>query len=303
MTSFAPIVLFVYNRPMHTQKTVESLLENFGIKNTDLVIYSDGPKNKYDVKDVAKVRNYLKDIKGVKSLEIFESEGNKGLAKSIISGVDHMLDVYEKVIVLEDDILLSNTFIKNMNSMLDLYKNNQHVMSISGYNHPPNVLNIKKQYPYDIFFNIRCSSWGWATWKSRWKSVDWSVSDYAMLSETPTLINSFNRGGADLYHMLSMQIEGLIDSWAIRWQFEHFKKNAYAVWPVKSMVNNIGHDSTGVHCSKSTRLTQSLHNNVILKEIPKYVFVDSEIQNSFCSIYKSNSLRRLLGKTLRRIKK
>ena len=43
--NYTPIILFTYCRPRHTKQTVEALLENSEASNSDLIIYSDGPKN------------------------------------------------------------------------------------------------------------------------------------------------------------------------------------------------------------------------------------------------------------------
>ena len=40
----APVVLFVYTRPWHTRQTIESLLKNEIARDTELFIFSDGPK-------------------------------------------------------------------------------------------------------------------------------------------------------------------------------------------------------------------------------------------------------------------
>lgn len=42
----APIVIFTYNRPWHTQQTVEALLKNEYASESDLIIFSDAPKMK-----------------------------------------------------------------------------------------------------------------------------------------------------------------------------------------------------------------------------------------------------------------
>lgn len=74
MDNLAPIVLFVYNRPEHTQRTVESLLNNTLINNSTLFIYSDGHKNDKDLKNVEEVKDYIRTIKGFDKIEIIERE-------------------------------------------------------------------------------------------------------------------------------------------------------------------------------------------------------------------------------------
>jgi GT2 family glycosyltransferase len=107
----APITLFVYNRLDHTIDTVMALQKNDLSKESELFIFSDGPKNKDDEKKVLAVRKYIKSIKGFKKVTIFESKKNKGLANSIISGVTKIINKYGRIIVLEDDIVTSKYFL------------------------------------------------------------------------------------------------------------------------------------------------------------------------------------------------
>src|SRR3990167_9660533 len=108
----APIVLFVYNRLRHTRKTIEALKENYLAKDSDVFIFSDGPKNEIDKPGVEEVRNYVKTISGFRSVNVVEREKNLGLANSIISGVTEVVNKFGKVIVLEDDLVTSPYFLK-----------------------------------------------------------------------------------------------------------------------------------------------------------------------------------------------
>ena len=103
----APIVLFTYNRPQHLQTLVESLLQNDLAKQSPLFVFSDGCKTACDEEKVAEVRAYLHTLSGFQSVTIVESPENKGLAKSVIHGVTQVLKQYDRVIVLEDDLILS----------------------------------------------------------------------------------------------------------------------------------------------------------------------------------------------------
>ena len=119
----APVVLFVFNRLLHTKLTIEALLNNFGSLDTPLIIFSDGPKNSLQSMQVDAVRLYLYSVQGFKSIEIYEQKINIGLSKSIINGVTHVLNQYDQVIVLEDDLITSKYFLDFMNEGLHKYKN------------------------------------------------------------------------------------------------------------------------------------------------------------------------------------
>ena len=129
----APIVLFVYNRPWHTAQTLEALKKNYLALNSDLFIFSDGPKNEQAKEKVFEVRKLLKTVTGFKKITIIEKETNIGLANSVINGVTEIINEYRKIIVIEDDIITAPYFLKYMNNALDLYETENKFMQIPVY--------------------------------------------------------------------------------------------------------------------------------------------------------------------------
>ena len=156
--SLAPIILFVYNRPGHTKQTVESLKNNLLAKESDLFIFSDGPKNNLDEKLVNEVREFIKSINGYRQINVIEKNENIGLANSIISGVTTVLNEFKKSIIVEDDLVSSPFFLKYMNEALNFYQDENKIFSISGYSYP---IDIPVKYNKDIYLLPRASSWGW----------------------------------------------------------------------------------------------------------------------------------------------
>ena len=231
MKKLAPIILFVYNRLIHLRQTVISLQANKISKESDLYIYSDGPKNSADTQKVSRIREYIKTVTGFKTIHIIENRTNKGLANSVISGVTEILHNYSRVIVVEDDLQVSEKFLEFMNAALEYYSSSPEIFSISGYNFP---IIIPTDYGNDVYLSYRPSSWGWATWRGRWDQVDWEIKDYREFKKNKNAQRLFNHGGEDLAPMLHKQMKGVIDSWAIRWAYSHFKNNGYCLFPNKS---------------------------------------------------------------------
>ena len=267
--TLAPVVLFAYNRPDHMRQTIEALQKNELADRSDLFIYSDGPKDEQTEKAVQKVREYIHTINGFKTVTIREREENWGLAKSIIGGVTEVINEYGRIIVLEDDLISSPMFLNYMNYYLNAYKNEHKVFSITGFNYPQNLFNIPDDYIYSIYFGCRCMSWSWATWSDRWDKVDWQIKDFGTFIQDKKSKKLFNRGGDDLTDMLKSQIEGKIDSWAIRWCYAHYKHNSYCVYPIKSLIKNLGFDGTGVHCGNTNKFnSQLIHGKFDFKNPP-----------------------------------
>ena len=246
-TNLAPVCLFVYSRLTETKQTVESLQKNALAAESRLHIFSDGPKNTKNIEEVRTVREYIHTISGFADVTIYESEANKGLANSIISGVTQIVTEYGKAIVVEDDLLMSTNFLSFMNQALDFYESEKNVLNISGYSFP---LNYAPDYKYDVAFSLRSASWGWAIWKDRWEQIDWTVKDYNSFRWNVFKLLKFSRGGSDLCQMLHRQMKGQIDSWAIRFDYHHYKHNYLDVFPLKSKVAYNGFNSEATHTKK-----------------------------------------------------
>jgi len=275
MFNLAPIVIFTYRRDIN--KLIESLNRNSIAKESDLYIFSDGYKNENDKKDVLEVRERLKHIEGFKSVHLKLSAKNKGLASSVIEGVSSILQKYTNIIVLEDDLIVADNFLKYMNEALTYYKENEKIWSISGYTPQ---LDCLRNYNKDVYLSVRASSWGWATWNDRWESIDWSVKNWEEFKHNKELIDRFNLGGNDMYHMLEMQLLDKIDSWAIRWCFNQFMKESYTVYPTESKLKNIGFDDVGTHNSNGASRWKNIVSN------KKVVFEDLELNNEIVQCFK-----------------
>ncbi|QCT93963.1 glycosyltransferase [Caminibacter mediatlanticus TB-2] len=243
-----PILIFSYIRLNELKLTIESLLNNKDIDKYYIFIFNDYVKNLDDKNKMIQVRRYIENLekeKKFKNLKIIFREENYGLAKNIIEGVTEIINIYGKVIVLEDDLILSNNFLCYMKKALNHYEDDENIFSISGYTMP---LKRLENYEYDSYLALRPSSWGWATWKDRWNKVDWDVSDFNNFIKNRDNIKAFNKGGVDLSRMLKHYMKGKNNSWAIRWAYGMFKNGQYCVYPKISKVQNIGFGLNATHC-------------------------------------------------------
>ncbi|QJD94407.1 glycosyltransferase [Mucilaginibacter robiniae] len=248
--NLAPVLVFTYKRLEPLKQSIEALKKNVLAKESNLYIFSDGAKNDSDREQVKSVREFLKDVSGFKSITIKEAEVNKGLANSIIQGVTEVLENHNEVIVLEDDLLTTPNFLTFMNQALNKYRNSASVFSISGYSFDLGECTYENS---DAYFLERGWSWGWATWKNKWSDVDWKVKDYDSFRRDKRRQRAFAKGGSDLNKMLRNQMNGLLDSWAIRWFYYQYKVKGLTLYPVRSKVYNNGFDNSATHTNGSDR--------------------------------------------------
>lgn len=253
----APLVFFVYNREDHCRIVVEALKSCKLADQTDLFIFSDGPKNEKQAERVNRVRDYLRQIdkSAFKSVTVKESEKNKGLASSVIGAVGEIIGKYGKVIVIEDDSVPSPNFLSYMNFCLDEYENDSRVWAIGGYLIP---FSLPDGFSQDVFLSLRGSSCAWATWSDRWDLIDWDCKYYKGVKYNIFKRRDFNRAGKDLSLMLDRQMQHKIDSWAVRFAFARYQNNKYWVMPRISKIYNIGFDNSGTHSGLTDRYSKVL---------------------------------------------
>jgi len=262
----APIILFVYNRPWHAEQTLNALMQNDFANQSTLYIYADGIRTEASnalKTQVTETREIIRKKQWCKEVIIVEKTENDGLAKSIINGVSEIINKHGKVIVLEDDIVTSQGFLKYMNDALSIYETNEKVFHISGYMYPHNRI-----LPETFFLNVPLC-WGWATWKDSWSQL---ISDNLKLIELCDADNNwidFDKfGGNYLSNQLKANIAGDLNTWFVKWHASVLLKKGYCLFPNISLVNNIGFDGTGVHNGPETKFTNNtLADYIEVKEI------------------------------------
>lgn len=284
------IVVFAYNRANMIERMLRSLMSCNEVEKYDIWIFFDAPKDDFeDLVNTDKVRitagELLKQGK-FKTYRMILREKHLGLAASVISGVTEAFDKYDSVICLEDDLIFSRDYLTYMSAMLDRYKENERIWSISGYSPYLDRLNILDS---DLYLSYRASSLGWGMWKDRWMTIDWDVTDYSGFRLSISKRNSFSRGGIDMPLMLDLQMNGIIDSWAIRWCYEQWKQNKMSIFPKETRVEHIGYDGSATHAKKKTRPEQVLKKSH--EEITGEAVFDDFVLDEFRNYYRCNKVK------------
>ncbi|MBC8109853.1 MAG: glycosyltransferase [Verrucomicrobia bacterium] len=266
----APVILFVYNRPEHTEKMLNSLVNNHLADRSVLYIFADGIREnatETEKNAVLLTRQIISQKNWCKTVHIIEADRNLGLAQAIVNGVTQTLQKHGKVIVLEDDLLLAPGFLSYMNQSLDLYANSPQVMHISGYIFPIDTHNFKE----NTFFYNQASSWGWATWQRAWNFFENDASKLIDgISQIPNGKSYFNiDDGFDFFGLLEENAAGTKKTWAVKWQASILLKNGLCLHPKKTLLNNIGNDGSGVHKGFTNKyLNPAIADFLEVKPIP-----------------------------------
>lgn len=255
--SLAPVCIFVYLRLDHFVQTIDALLDNDLAEQTPVFIFSDAAKSEMDSDRVEAIRQYANGISGFKSVTLISRQKNLGLSGNIIDGVSTIIQEYGKVIVLEDDIVTSKYFLSFMNDALENFKNNSEVGCVHGYLYPD--LDISEP-----FFLRGADCWGWGTWSDRWSYFNSDAQQLFYELKKERYFYDFDFCGTYPFSkMLKNNMRKKNDSWAIRWYASLYLRNMLTLYPHESLVNNIGHDDSGMNCKFTTAYLTQLSNQKI----------------------------------------
>jgi hypothetical protein len=258
MTSFlneelAPIALFVYKRPYHTTKVLNALAKCKESANSILYIFSDGPSHdmcQEDIFLVSEVRRIINSENRFARTIISMSERNQGCAKAITEGINFVVNKHGKIIVLEDDIIVSHVFLEYMNFCLNYFENTFEISSINAYSH--NIFTMPEYY-----FLKGGDCWGWGTWKRGWDLINLNAAQLYDNYIDTGLLEEWETG--NLVSTLKSAISSPQNIWDIQWSLSLFVNDKLSIWPGKSYVYNIGYDGTG------TNIILDVYKHFILK--------------------------------------
>lgn len=245
MSQHAPIALFVYARPEHTRQTLEALAANPEAKDSLLHVFADGPPDEAPPElraRIVEVRRIIRERPWCGEVRIIESNVNRGLADSIVSGVTEVVERHGRIIVLEDDIVLGTGALQYFNEALRLYDADTKVMQISGF-----MVRCSPWAKRTGFLRMT-SSWGWATWARAWKHYDGDAVALRMKVESKSR-NAFDLDGASFhFEELCRNETKELRTWAVKWYASVYLADGLCLYPKTAVVRNIGFDGSGENC-------------------------------------------------------
>lgn len=229
---------------------MEAILACPEAKKSEIVVFIDGPKNAKSQPLVSKTEAVLRQILGTSATFVIASQ-NQGCRASIVSGVTQLCASSGKVIVIEDDLVVSPAFLSFMNDALIQLQDYPQVMHVCGYMYSVpefRTLNHGLFFPFMI-------PWGWGTWADAWNLYDPNASDFDKIMADEQKRISFDFFDArDYSGMLRQQLTGNLDAWDILWYWSMFKNAGLGYFPPRTLVKNIGFDGSGTHGYLSAKL-------------------------------------------------
>ena len=276
--NLSPVLIFSFNRKNKLKKLIISLKKNKYYKQSKIYVFQDYFNSEFDIRkkrEINKTIEYLKELKKKeKNIFLKVRQKNFGLANNIISGVNEIIKKYNKAIILEDDLILSKNFLAFMNEALFFYEYEKKIWHISGW-----CFSIKSpKYKEDNYFLNWPCSWGWATWKNRWKYF--SKNSNKFINWNKKNIKKFNFDNSyNFFSQIKRNHNKELNSWAIFWYAKIFEKKKLCIYPKNNLVENIGIGKNASNTYKKNDLFISKIKNKKIKY--NFKFDKNLVENNY----------------------
>jgi len=239
----------VFNRLDTTERVFEAIRQ---LRPRKLYVAADGPRpdNESEAEEVQAVRDHImRRIDWDCQVQTQFRDINLGCRKAVGDAITWFFEQEEAGIILEDDCLPDSSFFPFCAELLERYKDNEQVMSISGDCFQPGGGNHDASYSFSIYHHI----WGWATWRRAWRHYNPSLTNSPSLFDFSWLCTLLGSNAAARYwiNIIIRYHSGLIDTWDYPWLFSCWTNQGLSIVPVVNLVTNIGFDSRGTHVKQS----------------------------------------------------
>lgn len=261
---YYPVVIPTLNRYEHFRRCVESLARNIYADLTELVIGLDYPPSEKYVAGYQQIKEYLPSISGFKKVTIFERDTNWGPGKNNTALIEYVYEYYDAVITTEDDNEFSPCFLDYMNKMLNHYRDDKRIATISGYL-PADFHCISST---GLIFTRESNAWGCGIWRNKTESAkERRATAVSVLQSLPRAWKSFRTYPACFRMLISMVSRNTGWGDVIRTQ-NNIMNGTFQVRPAMSLVRNWGNDGSGLHCINNESIAQQPISDALTFEEP-----------------------------------
>jgi hypothetical protein len=283
MKGYAPILVMVYDRLDSLEKCIASLQACKESAGSVLYISSDAAYRVEDNEKINAVRDYIQTVSGFKRVIPITPAANRGLNGAYNAALDLVFEEHDTFIFLEDDIIVSPDFLEFVNEGLEFYKNEDKVISISGFSHSV-FFDVDPGLKSEVYFTNRWCPWGFASWRDKIRSVAaLSLEELKKDMDNSRFVKKLDEIGIDLFTAFQRKLhkkEPLVLDY--RYVHHMVKNDLYAVTPYTTKTFNIGNDGQGTRTRKNEKFT-SFNLNTLNDVVPFQFsgFSNEKINNSY----------------------
>jgi len=289
-----PILLIGFNRPDLFQKVLDRVME---VKPRRIYVGLDGARagREDDKKNLNEIKRIVKNIKGCEVKTNYQPK-NLGCKYGPVAAMNWFFDNEEMGIILEDDVLADKSFFYYCQELLEKFKDDKRVGSISGNNFVPDANFEGKSY----LFSSYSQTWGWATWRRVWKDYDIEMKNWPKLRREKLLNKKFDNWFTVIYWRLifdSMYKKINNGTWDYQFTFLNWQKNYLTIIPKFNLTKNIGIGHVNAtHTKTKSKLSDISVEKMVLplkhpKEVIANKYFDNKIQKNNYVLWKEVGLR------------
>jgi hypothetical protein len=298
-----PVTFIIFKRPDKTERVFEAIRQ---AKPPQLFVIADGPRTGYvdEPEKCAATRAIIDRVDWKCEVIKDYADSNLGLGKRIASGLNWVFNQVEESIILEDDCLPHPTFFRFCEELLERYRNDTRITSISGQNVQLGRRRTESSYYFSIYSHV----WGWATWKRSWQYFDFNMSQWLKVREKTILSDLLvdSQAAQDWRERFDSTYYNP-NTWDYQWTLACWLQNGLCILPDVNLVSNIGFDSEGTNIRVGKGRFFNLYANVSTKAIdfplkhPSFIIpnrqADSFTQQTLYKIGWRTRLKKRLQKT------
>ncbi|EJK2411846.1 glycosyltransferase [Vibrio parahaemolyticus] len=288
----APIAVYTYNRIDTLEKTITSLKNCKESINSDLFIVSDAAYRKEDEELVNRIRDYARNIKGFSSVNLIARNKNLGAFESITKAETQIISDYGRIIGLEDDNIVSPQFLRFINEGLEFYKEHRNVFSICGY---CPKLTFPSEYENSHWVSPWHIPWGYGFWKDKYLNFDNRKNLFGLIRKDKEKIKRLKSYGLFSYDSIYLDWKGVAPVFDAKVNAHTFYNDMVSIVPVRSLVNNIGHDGRGENAKPSKHFEVNITNELDFSFIDD-TDIDMEILKLYTNFMDKGKANKLIKK-------
>lgn len=242
----APVVFIGFNRPSLSVRSIGNVAKCEDVSERDLYLFIDGPREGRE-DDVVKTAETEKEAKrlraeGLSKLKIVRREKNLGCRDNIIAAITEVINQYGRAIIVEDDVLVSRTFLKYHDAALDFYERDKRIWCINAFR----SVMLPRYSKSDVYLAPRNMCWGWSIWADRWNDVDFDMKDFESFCYRPENVEKLSKCDPGLKTALAAE-KRKAGTWDLQCTYHMVKNGLWAIEPRVSMTKNCGSGVDGTH--------------------------------------------------------
>lgn len=238
------VALIVFNRPRQTEQVFQRIA---AARPERLFVISDGPRPEVagEAAKVAEARRATEAVEWPCVVQRHYADTNLGCGVRPATGISWVFEHVEDCMILEDDCIPDPTFFRFCAELLERYRHDERVMTISG-----DQFVRRPRFAASYGFSRFPLTWGWATWRRAWRHFDYTIASWPERRATAWLRDLLRNDRAAWYWSARFNYaQGGCrrDIWDIQWIFATWLHDGVCIYPAVNLVTNVGFGEDSTH--------------------------------------------------------